>query len=73
MNKKYGSFFSLTIVFLCVLTIVLYIVKAISLKGFLGLIIGLSVISLIAIFGEIMSKKNKPIPIPSDDTVTKIE
>ena len=67
MKNRHGIVFSSTIVLLCTLTIILYIIKIFSLKALLSAIIGLSVISLIAMIGETTGRKRKTIPIPKDD------
>jgi hypothetical protein len=67
MKSKHGIVFSSAIVVLCTLTITLYKLKIFSLKALLSAIIGLSVISLITMIGETVSKKGKTIPIPKDD------
>lgn len=73
MKITYCSVFSIAMMILYVITIVIYLFKIIPLKGFLSLLVGLSIISLIALYSELVSKKNKAIPIPSDDTINKLE
>ncbi len=67
MKNRHGIVFFSTIVVLCILTISLYIIKIFSLKALFGCVTGLSIISLITMIGELVSKKKKPIPIPKDD------
>ena len=73
MKITYCSVFSIAMMILYVITIVIYLFKIIPLKEFLSLLVGLSIISLIALYSELVSKKNKAIPMPIDDTINKLE